>query len=222
MQLSNRYPSLRDRVVFITGGASGIGATLVEAFCRQHASVAFVDILETEARRLVERLAGLAESSTPAFYPCNLIDVEELQRIVARVGVELGPISVLVNNAADDARHDFVGVTPAYWDERIAVNLRHAFFAVQAVVQQMKELGAGSIINFGSMSWYECQGGMTGYTTAKAGIEGLTRGLARDLGADGIRINTLVPGWVMTEKQVKYRVDASAPGPMDQSGFFFR
>lgn len=217
MPLSNRYPSLQDRVVFITGGASGIGATLVEEFCRQGARVAFVDILEDEAGRLVQRLTSLAHSSPPKFYPCDLIDVEALQRVVARVGTDLGPIAVLVNNAADDTRHDFTRVTPEYWDERIAVNLRHFFFAIQAVYPQMKELGGGSVINFGSMSWYECQGGMTGYTTSKAGIEGLTRGLARDLGADGIRINTLVPGWVMTEKQLKYRVDEATQAEIERS-----
>jgi NAD(P)-dependent dehydrogenase (short-subunit alcohol dehydrogenase family) len=124
---------------------------------------------------------------------------------------------VLINNAADDTRHDFTKITREYWDERIAVNLRHAFFAIQAVHPQMKQLGGGSIINFGSMSWYECQGGMTGYTTSKGGIEGMTRGLARDLGADRIRINTLVPGWVMTEKQLKHRVDASTQAEIETS-----
>lgn len=217
MQLSNRYPSLKDKVVFITGGASGIGATLVEAFCRQGSKVAFVDILEEDAARLVGRLAGLAGSPAPKFYPCNLIDVEKLQRVIGQVRIELGPVSVLVNNAADDTRHDFTKVTREYWDERIAVNLRHAFFAIQAVQPHMKQLGGGSIVNFGSMSWYECQGNMTGYTTSKGGIEGMTRGLARDLGADRIRINTLVPGWVMTEKQLQHRVDANTQAEIERS-----
>ncbi|HEX5057390.1 MAG TPA: SDR family oxidoreductase [Gammaproteobacteria bacterium] len=217
MQLSNQYPSLKGKVVFITGGASGIGAALVEAFCRQGAQVAFIDILENEASRLVKHVASLIGATTPKFYPCNLIDIEKLQHTIAQTGKDLGPISVLVNNAADDTRHDFTTITREYWDERIAVNLRHAFFAIQAAHPQMKQLGGGSIINFGSMSWYECQGGMTGYTTSKGGIEGMTRGLARDLGADRIRINTLVPGWVMTEKQLKYRVDASTQAEIESS-----
>jgi NAD(P)-dependent dehydrogenase (short-subunit alcohol dehydrogenase family) len=217
MPLSNHYPSLQDRVVLITGGATGIGATLVEGFCRQGSRVAFVDIQKEEAADLVLRLSSLARATPPKFYLCDLIDVEELQRVVERVGAELGPVSVLVNNAADDTRHDFTGVTPEYWDGRIAVNLRHFFFAIQAVYPQMKQLGGGSIINFGSMSWYDLQGGMTGYTTSKAGIEGMTRGLARDLGADRIRINTLVPGWVMTEKQLKYWVDGSTQAEIERS-----
>lgn len=217
MPLENRYPSLQERVVFVTGGATGIGATLVEAFCRQGAKVAFVDIQEEAGAELVERLASLAEAHVPRFYPCNLIDVEKLQSVIGTVGSDLGPISILLNNAADDTRHDFAGVTPEYWDGRIAVNLRHAFFAIQAVVPQMKALGGGSIVNFGSMSWYECQGGMTGYTTSKAGLEGMTRGLARDLGTHRIRINTLIPGWVMTEKQLKYWVDDNTQAEIERS-----
>lgn len=217
MTLSNHYPSLKDKVVFISGGATGIGAMLVEAFCRQQAKVAFVDIQEEQAAQLVKRLATLVGATTPKFYSCDLVDVEKLQRVIAQVKTDLGFVSVLINNAADDTRHDFTKVTPEYWDERIAVNLRHAFFAIQAVYPHMKHLGGGSIINFGSMSWYECQGGMTGYTTSKGGIEGMTRGLARDLGADRIRINTLVPGWVMTEKQLKHRVDASTQAQIESS-----
>lgn len=218
MTLRNQYPSLQDRVVFITGGATGIGATLVEEFFRQGARVAFVDIQEEAARELVDRLGDSArDRSAPKFYRCNLIDIAELQRVIASVRSEVGPISVLLNNAADDARHDFTTVTPEYWDQRIAVNLRHFFFAIQAVYPQMKELGGGSVINFGSMSWHEAQGGMPGYTTSKAAIEGLTRGMARDLGPDGIRVNTLVPGWVMTEKQLKFRVDASTKAEIERS-----
>jgi NAD(P)-dependent dehydrogenase (short-subunit alcohol dehydrogenase family) len=216
MQLSNKYPSLKDKVVFISGGASGIGAVLVEAFCRQQARVVFVDKLETVAAELIRRMAEIQGCMPPRFYACNLVDVEKLQRIIAQVQTELGAISVLINNAADDTRHDFAGITREYWDERIAVNLRHAFFAIQAVYPQMKQLGGGSIINFGSMSWYECQGGMTGYTTSKGGVEGMTRGLARDLGADRIRINTLVPGWVMTGKQLK-RMDETTRAQIESS-----
>ncbi len=194
-KLTNTYPSLNGRHTFITGGATGIGAALVEAFAQQGAIVTFVDI-QTEAG------AALAQKTGATFAESDLRDVSRLKQIIAEAGERDGPIGVLVNNAADDTRHDLRDVTPEYWDDRIAVNLRHAFFAIQAVQGQMKSLGGGSVINFGSMSWYECQGGMTGYTTSKAGMEGMTRGLARDLGADNIRINTLVPGWVMTPKQL--------------------
>jgi D-xylose 1-dehydrogenase len=216
MPLSNRYPSLQDRTVFITGGASGIGAMLVEEFCRQGARVAFVDIQAEAATQLLERLENLEGATVPAFHRCDVTDVDALQRIIEQVRSEIGPISVLVNNAADDTRHEFTSVTPQYWDGRIAVNLRHYFFAIQAVYPQMKELGGGSIINFGSTSWHKSQGGMTGYTTAKAGVEGMTRGMARDLGASGIRINTVVPGWVMTEKQVKLWFDETSRAEIDR------
>lgn len=192
--LTNTYPSLSGRSVFITGGATGIGAELVAAFAAQKCKVTFVD-LQADAGNAV------AGSTGARFIECDLRDTGKLADIIAKAGESDGPISVLVNNAADDTRHDFRTVTEDYWEDRIAVNLRHAFFAIKAVHSQMLKAGQGSIINFGSMSWYECQGGMTGYTTSKAAIEGMTRGLARDLGADNIRINTLVPGWVMTPKQ---------------------
>ena len=192
--LTNTYPSLAGRTVFITGGATGIGAELVAAFAAQKCKVSFVD-LQAEAGK------ALAEKTGARFFECDLRDTGKLADIIAKVGETDGPVSTLLNNAADDTRHDFREVTEAYWDDRIAVNLRHAFFAIKAVHPQMLKAGSGSIVNFGSMSWYECQGGMTGYTTSKAAIEGMTRGLARDLGADNIRINTLVPGWVMTPKQ---------------------
>lgn len=214
---TNQYPSLKNKVVFITGGASGIGAHLVQSFCHQQAKVVFVDILDNEARALVDRLQKQENTTTPTYYPCDVLDIENLQKTIASVKAEIGLVSVLLNNAAVDERHDFTTITEAYWNERINLNLRHAFFAIQACQPHMKALGAGSIINFGSMSWYECQGGMTGYTTSKAGLEGMTRGLARDLGADNIRINTLVPGWVMTEKQLTQRVDASALKQIESS-----
>lgn len=192
--LTNTYPSLAGRTVFITGGATGIGAELVSAFAAQKAKVSFVDLQKDAGK-------SLADTTGASFFECDLRDTGKLSNIIAKAGETDGPISVLVNNAADDTRHDFRAVTEAYWDDRIAVNLRHVFFAIKAVHPQMVKAGGGSIVNFGSMSWYECQGGMTGYTTSKAAIEGMTRGLARDLGADNIRINTLVPGWVMTPKQ---------------------
>jgi len=217
MKLSNQYPSLAGKVVLISGGATGIGASLVEAFCRQQAQVAIVDIINDEGHALVAALDGQEGCSTPSFYPCDIRDVEAYQAVVAQIKQQLGPVAVLVNNAASDFRHSFTEMTPEYWDDRIAVNLRHAFFAIQAVFPHMQSLGGGSVINFGSMSWYECQGGMPGYTTSKAGMEGMTRGMARDLGKHNIRINTLVPGWVMTERQLRDWVDASTKDEIEQS-----
>src|SRR5690606_28923286 len=203
--------------VFVTGGATGIGATLVQAFCRQHAVVAFVDILEHEGQALVATLAADATATTPHFFACDLRDIEALLSVISSVKSTLGPIEVLVNNAASDTRHDFRVLTVDAWNDRINVNLRHVFFATQAVFEHMRERGGGSVVNFGSMSWYECQGGMTGYTTSKAAIEGLTRGLARDLGAHNIRINTVVPGWVMTPRQLRDWVDETAAQEIDRS-----
>ncbi len=210
MNLSNQYPSLRGKVVLITGGASGIGANLVEAFSRQGAHVAFIDILDDNAVSLLDLLARNECPQTPRYYSCDLRDIPLLQRTVQRVREELGPITVLINNAANDERHDFRDVSIAYWDDRIAVNLRHHFFASQAVFEDMRAAGGGSIINLGSMSWYATQGGMPGYTSSKAAIEGLTRGLARDMGPYSIRVNTLVPGWVMTRRQLETCVDDRA------------
>jgi len=210
MNLTNNYPSLKNKVVFITGGATGIGASLVEAFCRQQAHVAFVDIQDDAARSLVEQIAAIESAATPRYFNCNLLDIDSLKQVISTVHVEVGPVNVLVNNAANDTRHDFRDVTVDYWNERINTNMRHSFFAIQAVQPHMKALGGGAIINFGSMSWHERQPNMTCYTTAKAGLEGMTRGLARDLGEDNIRINTLVPGWVMTDRQLENWVDDEA------------
>ena len=195
------YPSLRDRVVLITGGASGIGAEHVAQFARQGAKVAFLDIADDTAARLIDTLRGEGLSS-PLYLPCDLKNIPALQAVVAEVGHRLGPITVLVNNAANDQRHDYQDVTVEYWDERMATNLRHQFFAIQAVAPMMRAAGGGSIVNFGSISWHSNQGGMPAYTTAKAGIEGLTKGMARDLGPDGIRVNCVIPGWIMTQRQI--------------------
>ena len=195
------YPSLRDRVVFITGGASGIGAEHVTQFAAQGAKVAFVDIADDAAHALISRIEA-AGHSAPLYQRCDLKDVAALQTTIAEVGRRLGPITVLVNNAANDQRHRFEDVTVEYWDERLATNLRHQFFAIQAVAPMMRSAGGGSIINFGSVSWHSLQGGMPAYTTAKAAVEGLTRGMARDLGPDKIRVNTVIPGWIMTERQI--------------------
>lgn len=203
---SATYPSLRGRAVFVTGGGSGIGASVVEHFCAQGSRVAFVDIARDASLALVERVvqAGL---SAPKFIPCDLRDIDALQLAIREVGEEFGPIRVLVNNAGNDDRHHFAEVTPAYWDDRVAVNLKHQFFAAQAVHPQMKAAGGGAIINFGSISWMNAEGGYAVYTACKAGVEGLTRSLARDFGPDRIRVNTLVPGWVMTERQVALWLD---------------
>ena len=195
------YPSLRERVVFITGGASGIGAEHVTQFAAQGAKVAFVDIADDAANALIDRIEA-AGHPAPLYRHCDLKDIAALQATIAEVGRRLGPITVLVNNAANDQRHKFEDVTVEYWDERMATNLRHQFFAIQAVAPMMRAAGGGSIINFGSVSWHSLQGGMPAYTTAKAAVEGLTRGMARDLGPDRIRVNTVIPGWIMTERQI--------------------
>lgn len=194
------YPSLNGRSVLVTGGGSGIGAQIVRRFCEQGSKVAFVDIDRQASGELVGALSeeGLA---APLFLPCDLRDIAALQEAVRQAGETNGPITVLVNNAARDDRHPFDTVTPEYWDERFAANLRHQFFAAQAAYPMMKEAGGGSIINMGSTSWMVGQGGMAAYTAAKSGVLGLTRSLARDWGADNIRVNSLAPGWIMTERQ---------------------
>ena len=208
---SARYPSLQDRAVLITGGATGIGATLVEAFAGQGARVGFIDLDAASAADLVRRLSGGAGlRHLPTFEAADLTDAEALPQVINRLRAVIGPVAVLVNNAANDQRHRIEQTTPASWDAGIAVNLKHQFFAAQAVAPDMRALGGGSIINLGSISWKLKQGGMPVYTTAKAAVQGLTRSLARDLGPDRIRVNTLVPGWVMTEKQLRLWVtDAS-------------
>lgn len=194
------YPSLDAKSVFITGGGSGIGASIVEHFCQQGAKVHFVDIAEESSLALVDRMQKQEGCTTPTFHQCDLRDVERLQNAVRESAKQAGGLDVLVNNAAHDERHALDEVTVEYWEDRMHVNLRHQFFATQAAAPIMRERG-GSIINMGSSSWHIGQGGMPGYTTAKAGIEGLTRGLARDLGPYKIRVNCVIPGWIMTERQ---------------------
>ena len=199
------YPSLIDRTVLITGGATGIGASLVEHFAGQGAKVGFIDI-DTDAGTLLA--AGLAGSrNAPLFVPADLTDTAAMLSAIDSVRRRLGPIVVLINNAANDRRHSIADTTPESWDAGIAVNLKHQFFAAQAVVADMKQAGGGSIVNFGSVSWMLKMGGMPVYTTAKAAVAGLTRSLARDLGPSNIRVNTLVPGWVMTDKQIRLWLD---------------
>jgi NAD(P)-dependent dehydrogenase (short-subunit alcohol dehydrogenase family) len=194
-----QYPSLRGAVVTVTGGASGIGREMVRAFAGQGAHVGFVDLDAEGGAALADELAGAG--STARFEACDLRDIDALKRAFAALKGALGPAGVLVNNAARDDRHGWGDVTPAYYDERIATNLRHMFFAIQAVAPDMIAAGKGSIINFGSNSWFEAVGGMPVYATAKAAVHGMTRSFARDLGKHRIRVNTIVPGWVMTERQ---------------------
>lgn len=195
------YPSLRDRPVFITGGASGIGAALVEHFARQGARVAFVDILDEAAAALADRLAG-AGAPKPWFRHCDVRDVAALQQAIDDAARALGPIKALVNNCGHDERHAIADVTVEYWEQRMQVNLRHQFFAAQAAMPIMQAAGGGAIVNFGSVTWHLAMGNMPAYVTAKAGVEGLTRALARDLGPHAIRVNCIVPGWIMTERQI--------------------
>ena len=193
------YPSLKGRRVVVTGGGSGIGAALVEAFVRQGARVAFIDVLEAESRTLVEDLSG--DGAAPRFYHCDLTDLDSIRSAFTRIARDIGPVEILINNAGNDDRHTLEEITPASWDDRINVNLRHHLFCAQEVVAGMKSAGKGVIINFGSISWHLGLKGLVLYETAKAGIEGLTRALARELGRDGIRVNCVVPGNVKTPRQ---------------------
>jgi NAD(P)-dependent dehydrogenase (short-subunit alcohol dehydrogenase family) len=200
------YPRLAGRRVFISGGASGIGASLVEAFARQGAQVAFVDIADEAGNALADRVAA-AGFPRPWQRRCDVTVVSDLQQAIADASQALGDFHVLVNNVASDDRHALHEVTPEYWDQRMAVNQRPAFFAIQAVVPGMRRLGGGSIINLGSTGWQTKSGGYPAYATAKSSVNGLTRGLARELGAARIRINVVSPGWVMTERQVTLWLD---------------
>ena len=192
------YPSLKETVVFVTGGASGIGAEIVREFAAQGSRVGFVDIDETGGAALA---GELEDQGAVRFEACDLRDISALKRAFAALQGALGPAGVLVNNAARDDRHGWEDVSPDYYDERIATNLRHMFFATQAVAPGMIAAGGGSIVNMGSNSWWQASGGMPAYTSAKAAVHGMTRSFARDLGPHRIRVNTVVPGWIMTERQ---------------------
>jgi NAD(P)-dependent dehydrogenase (short-subunit alcohol dehydrogenase family) len=194
------YPDLEGRQVLVTGGGSGIGAAIVRAFARQRAHVGFIDVKRAESEALVAELR--AGGATASFAEADITDIAALRAAIAALRAELGTFAVLVNNAAHDERHRTEDVTPEYWDQRIAVNLKHQFFAAQAVLPDMKEARGGSIVNFGSTSWMAGQGGMAAYTAAKSAVLGLTRSLARDYGPHGIRVNAIAPGWIMTERQV--------------------
>ncbi len=196
------YPDLKDKPVFISGGGSGIGADFTRGFARQGAKVAFIDIAEEPSHALAAEIK--AEMGTaPLFIKADVTDIPALQSAIAQAGAALGAINVLVNNAASDTRHDFDDVTPEYWDQRINVNVKHQFFAAQAVRKGMAAAGGGSIINMGSCSWYLGLGGMPIYLTAKAAVAGLTRALATELGPERIRVNCIVPGFVRIERTIR-------------------
>lgn len=190
------YPSLLDKTVFVTGGASGIGAEIVSAFSQQGAKVGFLDLDEGASQALCEKLGDRVQ-----FELCDLREIDVLKSAMGKLVDRLGAVDVLVNNAARDDRHDWKDVTAEYWDERMSTNLRHQFFAIQNVADGMIAKGGGSIINIGSNSWWEAGGGFPAYATAKSAVHGLTRTMARDLGQHRIRVNTVVPGWIMTERQ---------------------
>jgi NAD(P)-dependent dehydrogenase (short-subunit alcohol dehydrogenase family) len=204
------YPSLSGKRVVVTGGASGIGAALVEAFARQEAKVQFIDVLEAEGRELAARCAR--PCSGPTFHLCDLTDLSAVAATFERIG----PVDILINNAANDDRHFLADVTPEYWDDRIAVNLRHLLFCAKAVAPGMKANGGGAIINFSSISWHLGMPGLLIYETAKAGIEGMTRAMARELGPDGIRVTAIVPGNVRTPRQTQWYSPDEENGIVEQ------
>lgn len=193
------YPSLKDKTAFVTGGASGIGAEIVKAFACQGTKVGFLDTNEEAGRELLASTDGQVE-----FEACDLREIDKMRAALARLQDRLGPAQILVNNAAHDDRHSWEGVTTQYWDERMATNLRHMFFAIQAVAPEMIKAGGGAIVNLGSNSWWETGGGFPAYATAKSAVHGLTRTMARDLGQHRIRVNAVVPGWIMTERQKEF------------------
>ena len=192
------YPSLKDRTVLVTGGGSGIGEAIVRQFVDQGSRVGFIDIDVKASKQL---LASLPAHAGVHFEDADLRDIGALRRAVAGVREAFGPITILVNNAGRDDRHAIEDVTPEYWDERIALNLKHQFFAAQAVAPEMIQAGGGSVVNMGSVSWVIGQGNMPCYITAKSAVQGLTRALARDLGPSNVRVNSILPGWIMTQRQ---------------------
>lgn len=201
------FPSLAGQRVFVTGGGSGIGAAIVQAFVEQGAYVAFVDIAKEASSALAADLDPHRQNRV-WWRACDVRDLEALRNALQDAQAELGDFSVLVNNVAHDERHSWEAVTPQYWEERMAVNQRPAFFAIQALVPGMRRLGFGSIINLGSTGWQTKGSNYPLYAIAKSSVNGLTRGMAANLGADRIRINTVTPGWVMTERQIKLWLDA--------------
>ena len=197
-----KYFDLENKRVFITGGGSGIGASLVEHFCEQHAEVYFIDINEEASNKLISECKN-KKLAIPNFIKCDLLNIKELQNVISKIITEKGPIEILVNNAANDERHNIEDVTEEFWNDRMNINLRHYFFTVQSVREAMIKNKGGVIVNIGSASWMIGQGGMAAYTAAKSGVVGLTRSFARDLGEYNIRVNSVVPGWTITERQLE-------------------
>lgn len=206
------YPSLNNKVVIVTGGASGIGACIVENFLQQGSKVAFLDKEEKIGKKLVKKLSKYKH--IPIFKYCDLTNIKSLKKSIDQIKKEVGLISILINNAANDERHSLESVTEDFWDDRMNVNLKHYFFAIQSVYKDMKKLGDGKIVNIGSFSWMLGQGNMPGYTTAKSAIMGLTRTIARDLGEFNIRVNSVVPGWTITERQIEKWLTPEAEADM--------
>jgi len=196
------YPSLVDRVVFITGGADGIGSGLVEQFAMQGAKVGFADRQADKAAATLARCAAKGVAHTPVFYEVDLVNIDALQVVLAQAAKDLGTITVLVNNAAADDRHGWEDMTVDYWNDRLNTNLRHYFFAIQSVAPGMIAAGGGSIVNIGSSSYMMQEDFFPGYAIAKSGVEGITRTMARTFGPDNVRVNTVLPGWVATERQL--------------------
>lgn len=196
------YPSLKNRTVFVSGGGSGIGASIVRHFAEQGSKVGFVDLDDGASKALVEEVKGEGYPA-PLFLKCDVRDTKAFQAAISNVAARLGAVTVLVNNAARDDRHAIEDVTEEFWNERIAVNLRHQYFAVQSVAPGMKKAGGGSVINLSSVSYVSMTPNLSVYQAAKAAVIGMTRGLARDLGPDLIRVNAVMPGWIMTERQMK-------------------
>lgn len=197
------YSDLKNKKVFITGGGSGIGASIVEHFCEQKSEVFFVDINIKDSNKLINKLKK-KKFRLPKFIECDLLDVEKLQNVIRNIITAKGPINVLVNNAANDQRHKTEEVDEKYWENRIGVNLKHCFFAAQAVVEGMKKLKNGSIVNLGSVSWMLGEGDKVIYETAKSAVVGLTRSFAQEFGTFNIRCNSVVPGSIATERQIKH------------------
>ncbi len=197
-----KYFDLENKKVFITGGGSGIGASLVEHFCEQQAEVYFIDINEESSNKLILECNN-KKLTIPNFIKCDLLNIKELQNVISKIITEKGPIEILINNAANDERHNIEDVTEEFWNDRININLRHYFFTVQSVREAMIKNKGGVIVNIGSASWMIGQGGMAAYTAAKSGVVGLTRSFARDLGEYNIRVNSVVPGWTITERQIE-------------------
>lgn len=210
-----RHPGLAGVAVIVSGGATGIGEAIVRAYAAEGALVGFVDLAETEGKALAGELN--AAGGEVSFRHCDITDIDAYRAAIASIEAAHGATQVLINNAANDTRHKWDEVTPDYFDTRIAVNLKHMFFAIQAVAPGMIASGKGSIVNFGSVGWMMASGGYPGYATGKAAVHGMTRSFARDLGRHGVRVNTLVPGWVMTQRQLDLWVDDAANELIDKS-----